>query len=327
MNKSICKTISVNWCSFHGRSESLGRKLDIPVYFIFPEATNLVSRYCKSAYETLRLIMQEKPDSIIVMQPPIVSLIVVAFAQIFHNFKIVGDLHTGVFLDPKWRWSTGIVYRILSGRNSAIVTNGQLEEQLKKVSVDSCVLDDVIEVYEPQNQSVQTITSVKGVLDDSYVLAPLSYAFDEPISDLFDAIRAMPNIKWILTGRADLNLRNMAPDNAIFSGYVSESDYRNLLQNSAGIIALTNEQLTMQRAGYEALCAGKPLIISNKGVLVDYFEKSALFVDNSSQSIITQVNYMLNNKKDLSNKMVALRRNKIEEQDISIEKLRKSLGV
>ncbi len=42
----------------------------------------------------------------------------------------------------------------------------------------------------------------------------------------------------------------------------------------------------MQRAGSEAVSAGKPLITSNTKMLKNYFTKGTIFVDNTAKGIV-----------------------------------------
>jgi DNA polymerase-4 len=72
----------------------------------------------------------------------------------------------------------------------------------------------------------------------------------------------------------------------------------------------------MQRAGYEALCAAVPLIISDKKVLREYFGESALYVDNTSAAIKKKVEILLNNELKYKRLMEIKRTEKMKSQGI-----------
>ncbi len=318
--------ISINWCKFHGRSEILARKLNISDFYIYPKHKLIIWRYALSSIASIRLILTLKPKYVIVMQPPVFAMLPIYILSKFTHLRLIGDLHTGVFVDPKWRWSKRIVFRILKGKNCAIVTNNSLAVELRSKGVSNIfILDDLIEVFEIPSENGLKIEHAKPKKSLSYILVPLSYSFDEPLDILFRAIDESKNVTWILTGDASEKIRKSAPANARFIGYVSKSDYKKLVVKASGIIALTTQENTMQRAGYEALCAAVPLVISDKKVLREYFGESALYVDNTSAAIKKKVEILLNNELKYKRLMEIKRTEKMKSQEISLDLLKNFL--
>jgi len=313
--------IFLNWCKFHGRSEILARRLNIKQFYVFPDSKSVFTRYLKSTIETLHIIYRENPNYILVMQPPVFLLLIVYVMSKFKFLRIVGDLHTGVFIDPKWKWSKSLVCKMLQKDNCAIVTNHDLAEEVKTNGCKNVfILDDLIEIYIDES-SKHDNENIAGIdVTGEFLLAPLAYAFDEPLDALLKAIELDKNIIWVLTGNAPVKIRNSAPRNAIFTGYLSNRDYRGLLMKASGVVALTNQENTMQRAGYEAMCAGKPLLISDKKVLRDFFEESAIYVDNSATEIYDGAKEILNRKTELVMSISNLRSQKMLDQEKSLNR-------
>ena len=316
------KCISLNWCKHHGRSESLARRLNISDYYIHPEVRFLLIRYLLSTFLTIKLLINLRPSSVIVMQPPAVSLFLVYFLSKFMKFRVIGDLHTGVFLDPKWRWSKKAVSRILTHDNCAIVTNKYLYEELSSAGLQNIViLDDLIEIYPVASSISESLADKFLIQHNSYVLAPLSYAFDEPLEELLIAMRNSPSLTWLLTGDAPRSFIELAPINVVFTGYVSNSEYRSLLLSAQAVIALTTQESTMQRAGYEALNSGKPLLISNKIVLREFFGDAAMYMDNTNTSIHHQILELTGNTETYKLRMSGKRTQKIQSQEANLKTL------
>jgi hypothetical protein len=64
-----------------------------------------------------------------------------------------------------------------------------------------------------------------------------------------------------------------------FTGYLDLCDYNALLGSSDVVLALTTRDLTMQRAGYEGLQAGVPVVTSAFDTLREYFGPAAVFTE------------------------------------------------
>jgi glycosyltransferase involved in cell wall biosynthesis len=130
-----------------------------------------------------------------------------------------------------------------------------------------------------------TSSSDGDVVRDGPVLCPLSYANDEPVSSILQAAAECPELTFILTGKASERIKMSAPANVRFSGYVSAGEYRDLVASSLAVVAMTTRDFTMQRAGYEALMAGKPQVTADFPVLREFLGEAALYAvpDSAAQ--------------------------------------------
>jgi len=315
------RAIFVSWIGFHGRSAGLARELDIECHFVDGGSGNVARRYLRQWRETARIVRRHRPSAVVVMQPPIVALWSVMFAT-SSSVRLIGDLHTGVFTDPKWKWATGFTLNLLRRRGSAIVTGSQLAEVCRVKGVDALVLHDIVHrTSAPEGEAESAV--VRELLDGGpFVLVPLAYAFDEPIPQILKAASIYPSVNWVLTGKAPEHIRAAAPSTVIFPGYVSDSDYSRLLHAAAAVAALTAEENTMQRAGYEALSAGRPLVTAPTKVLRDYFSTAAFYATLTTRGIADAVRTTVAEGAERSAAMKKLCEIKTQEQETAVEKLK-----
>lgn len=276
----------VNWIGYHGRSDDLASQLPARDVYVTGGEGNRIVRYLRQWRETRRVVKASNASVIFVMQPPVPALWAVRSAA-RKDALIIGDLHTGVFTDRKWSWAARGILRSLRRRNGAvIVTNESLARRCRAEGTTTYVLDDAVPRRvgtAPANTKSDSLTDLKP---DNYVLVPLAYASDEPLKEILAAAKEDANRTWVLTGRAPDPIRRSAPTNVRFSGFVSNDDYNWLAANAGAILACTDEEDTMQRAGYEAVCWERPLVTSNMAVLTEYFGDSAEYADPTSASIL-----------------------------------------
>jgi glycosyltransferase involved in cell wall biosynthesis len=256
------------------------------------------------------------------MQPPVVALWAVwAYARKRH-VRVAGDLHTGVFDDPKWTWSTKHTLRLLSRAGIAIVTNSGLAEVASRLHCPALVLHDVIEQRELDHTEHED-SSLAAVGSD-FAMVPFAYAHDEPVQEVLAAARRTPDITWVLTGRAPDGVVRSASPNVVLTGFVSNQDFFRLMSRAGVIVALTRNEYTMQRAAYEALSLGRPLVTTRTKVLADYYGDAAELVEPTADSIADGVRRALADT-HASDKMLALRARRLSEQEHGLARLGKWL--
>lgn len=315
------KTLFISWIRSHGRSSGLSRALDAEELNIYPESRGTLIRYIKSFFITIKHIRSKKPTAVIVMQPPAFAALPVFIARFFGPYKILLDLHTGAFDNPKWKWALPILLKLLPKTGRVIVTNKELAAIVRRYNREPIVLHDLIE---------PAISNLTGGFDDSdldsliqnrYVLLPVTYAYDEPIDELLEAAQIVSDLTWIFTGRAPSNVVSKAPRNVIFPGFVSNNDYIRLLQNATIVVAPTTAENTMQRAGYEALSYCVPLVTTKTKVLMEYFEDAAVYASISGASFAKSVRKASDRQALMKNKLQELYQTKLASQTTAIQDL------
>jgi glycosyltransferase involved in cell wall biosynthesis len=201
-----------------------------------------------------------------------------------------------------------------------MVTNAHLANILKGWGARVFVLKDIPGDY-PSGSSYK----VDGTRFNVAVVN--SFAPDEPLKEILDAARDLPDINFYVTGdtvRAGKNSFVEKPDNVIFTGFLSNIDYYSLLRSIDAVMVLTKHDHTQQRGACEALWLGKPIITSNWPILRDYFSKGAIFVDNTSMGIISSVKQMREQLHEYQCDIQALQKERVQDWEQVREELLKS---
>lgn len=299
----------VSWIGFHGRSESLAASLGGRADYVKAKGS-LPVRYIRQFRETIRLIRSARADAVIVMMPPLPAICAVVLAA-RGRVAVWADLHTGVFENPRWRWALrATMWVIRKHCAGAIVTNESLARRAESYGLTSIeVLDDILEP-KPANAA------------KDYVVFPVTYANDEPIEQIVGAARLLPEITFFLTGKPPSKVVDSAPANIKFPGFLPRSDFENLMSHAAIIGALTNRPYTMQRAGYEALELGTPLVTSSWADLRRYFGDAAVYTDevNSAESIASAIDRVLKRRPEYRDRMQSTQAAKLDEQNIRLRR-------
>nr|WP_223205727.1 glycosyltransferase [Gordonia jinghuaiqii] len=203
---------------------------------------------------------------------------------------------------------------------TCVVTNYALQEQCNRAGLDAIVLHD------PLPENIQGDAGERSPNEEPVALCPLGYANDEPIDELLAAAKdlAADGIQFRFTGRAPESVKNAAPPNVSFTGYLSDGDYDAELAKCDVVIALTTRDHTMQRAGYEAISAAKPQVTADFTVLRDFHDSAAVYVDPHDRADIAKgVRDALSNASELSGR-ARLRFEQVKaDQSIAIEELRR----
>ncbi|WP_157179153.1 glycosyltransferase family protein [Rhodococcus sp. R1101] len=308
----------MSWIDFHGRSAGLAEELGVEAVFL-PDAIakkRHVFKYLAAARFTRSVIRDRRPNSVIVMLPPAPLLVVAALSKP-RGSKLIADLHTGFFSDPKWSWFSRIGLWMLR-KNSAIVTNEPLAVQCRRAGAKAFVLHDIL-----VDRRVGSVERGAG----AYILCPLSYANDEPLDALIEATRRMPDLNFVFTGNAPAWVRQSAPENVSFPGFVSAEEYNRLVRDCLAVVAVTDRDHTMQRAGYEALMEGKPQVTAHFPVLRDFLECAAAYVDPSApESIVRALMEISNDPQRFIAAANEVLPRRMSEQQHEIKMIREFLG-
>jgi glycosyltransferase involved in cell wall biosynthesis len=115
-----------------------------------------------------------------------------------------------------------------------------------------------------------------------------TFTRDEPIELFFRAAALVPDVHFHVTGnykRADPAVLAAKPANVRLTGFLGDGEYVGLLLASDAVISLTTLDHTMQRAAYEAVYLGRPVVTSDFDLLRRHFCKGAVHVRNSVDDI------------------------------------------
>jgi glycosyltransferase involved in cell wall biosynthesis len=131
---------------------------------------------------------------------------------------------------------------------------------------------------------------------DALVTVVNSFSYDEPLAEVLQAARTLPEVTFVITGdvrRCPPEIRDEAPPNARFTGFVPKKEYVDTVFSSDAVVVLTTENHTMQRGAYEAMSMGVPIVTSDWPILRETFSRGTIYTDNTSDSIAAAVRTVL----------------------------------
>lgn len=313
MTETDVRPVFISWTRENGRSCDLADALGARLIYVYPRG-RLISRYVRSIIESRKALRSlDAGQGAILMLPPLPLALVARASRGRHHVRNFYDLHTGFFYDPKWQWASQWTLRLMRGAN-VIVTNSNLARKCAGIGLSVYVLHDVLHRHRNERPG-----------QNAAVVCPVSYSNDEPISEILSAARAMPHTRWILTGKAPAAVRVQAPTNVVFSGFVNDLEYDRLIKEAALVVALTNRRDTMQRAGYEAIMRGVPVVTSDFDVLKEFFEGAAVYVERGVDDLADKVAAALANRESLIEQCEQVLSRRIAEQSTELQLIRGAL--
>ncbi len=239
--------------------------------------------------------------------------------------RLIIDSHTGVFNDPKWAWTIGAFLWFARRSTATVVTNSQLVDKLEQAGIKAISLHDP---PIPLPLKSRKDVAASDELAEESVIVPCSFSSDEPIDAIVAAAKELPGVTFYITGAAPRRFSassKTVPTNVRVTGYLPDNAYEDLLRSASMVLALTTRELTMQRAGYEALSYHKPLLTSDTQVLRDYFTEGTVFTSPRPDDIRAGVLECLENRDSLADGMATLHRQKLASWDSELDRVRKLL--
>jgi glycosyltransferase involved in cell wall biosynthesis len=314
-------TIVIAWKKLSRRSELLAKALNTELWF-FPGYLP----YAKATFKTLFRALHQKPRIVIVQLPQGPLLLEALFLRNLTGCRVVADVHTGFLLSSDWK---GLLLNApfvnLLHYADFIVAHNETELNL----IPQNAKDKTIVVLDPWHY-ISTGAAKKVNARDPYVVFPASFASDEPLQEVINAInRSSINVKMYITGnwKRKPNLKKQESRRIKFTGYLPNEEFSNLIANATGIVTGTTREYTSLMSGWEAIAYNKPLAVTNTRTLKGMFQNYAIFYDwKDTKSISHAIKKILSTKpkegayetlKESTVTGVELFRKKLEELSIS----------
>ena len=314
------KSIALAWIAYHRRTEQLAQNLGAQVFFIRrgrrgnPLTAPL--RYLRQAVDTWRVLRQQRPDLILVQNPPIFLTLEVFLYARRHGARYIIDSHTGAFIAPRWRWSLPL-HRFLSRHAiTTIVTNEPLQRLVNRWGAHAFILGFMSEEYR-----AGAAFPLHGAFNVAVVCA---FDYDEPVGVIFEAAQRLPDVNFYVTGdatRAPAQLVAHKPDNLCLTGYLPEGQYISLLSNADMVMDLTLRDNTLLMGAFEAVSLGTPLIVSDWPALRSYFNKGTVHVPNTVEGVCIGIRQAQHEIAALRHGVLALRQSLEDESDRKVAEL------
>lgn len=254
-------------------------------------------RYAISALRTTAYFARRRPRAVIATNPPVwPGLIALAYGSIA-RVPVVLDSHPGSFGLKGDRYSALLlpVHRWLTRRVAAtLVTADELGDRVRAWGGRAELLHEAPPPTPPADARTKT--------QYARVLFVCTFDPDEAVGEVVRAAGMVPDVEVRITGdlrKCPPELQARAPANATFTGFLRGDAYNAEVVAADVVLALTSEPTSVVRAGYEAVYAGRPLVVTGWPNLRRLFPY-AVHVDNTAASIAAGIRTAISDHAKLS---------------------------
>ncbi len=282
----------VSWTS-HSRPRDLSQRLGAE--YVVPGARFELGpwpiRYAVQAAITFMLILRVRPKAVIFTNPPFIAGAVCVAACRLVGAQCWCDCHSGAFNNPRWSRFSALNRTVLRACTGVIFHTLRIADERRHEVRRSVVLG----IYAMNDRTRPVSSRPDRTSDRPLVVASCSYGFDEPIDILFAAIEGLPELGAALTGNPPADLLERAPQNARFTGFLSDEDYHQLLDDADLVVCLTTREATMQNGLIEGLEHGRPVITSHTMALAEWAEDipGVITARNESEALSSAIQTVL----------------------------------
>ena len=304
------------------RNRGVANAIGAELYEVDIRAPRL-KRYFLALRETVRILQRTRPQILIVQNP---SLILTCFAVTWGRVRgvpVVIDAHNvGVIPEGDRPTPIALVAALARQASMTIVSNKSLASRVQQYGGRSFVLPDAIPVLPRGRPPKQLSGSIR-------VLFICTYQHDEPYEAVIKAARQLDEgVTVYITGNPKEKaeaLRKIAPPNVIFTGFLPEEDYIGLLREVDLVVDLTLLDNCLVCGAYEAVAAGKPMVLSDWPESCAYFSRGTVPTDNTVDGIAASIRRALAERRRLTDEVNSLREELIRDWSDRREALEQEL--
>ncbi len=241
------------------------------------------ARYLMSAIRTLFYLVRRRPRAVIVQTPPVPAAAMVLIWARLTGARVVLDTHPASFaLDGRRidRMMTPLLAALVKRSAGCIVTTPELGREISRWQGRPMVVHEA-----PMRWSGGIEPG--GCSGRRQVLFICTFAPDEPLMEVLEAARRLPDVTMQITGdlrRLPQRARREAPANVQWLGYLVGDEYVSALTGADVLMALTVRRESVQRSAHEAVDALRPLVLSEWPHMRELFPHAVL-VENHPASI------------------------------------------
>lgn len=297
----------------------MASRLGVELFEIVVGSGRLV-RYLKSFWLTLKIIRQKRPKVVIAPNPSVVLSYLLLFLRKTYKFSLVTDAHFG----GVQAYSGNLFFqRALDYYNSkadlVIVTTDSHADYVRSIGGRAFICQDPL----PQ------VPMAKEIMDQSFdksIFFICSFDVDEPFENVFKSFSSILQQQGFLLfvsgnyKKANIDVTKFPGIN--FLGYLPRDEYYGYLKQCSLVVDLTSAENCLVCGAYEALAAGKPIVVSETSALKAYFGSIAVFVDNSPYSIASGVVRAYKNREQLISEIKKWVIQNDEHMTINIDRLK-----
>ncbi len=225
-----------------------------------------------------------RPRILLVQNPSwVLTFLAIILKPVFQYCLVVDAHNAGVLPSHRGHEHIGFMLPFFH-RNAdlTIVTNESCAQIVQRHGGRTEIVPDPL----PELHPGKSERNRKG---DFVVVFVCTFACDEPFAEVLVAARQLPDEVIILitgdSGRCPAALREHAPGNVRFTGYLPEDEYIGTLANADLIMDLTTREDCLVCGAYEAVALGVPMVLSDTAINREFFHSGAIYVRNEARAI------------------------------------------
>jgi glycosyltransferase involved in cell wall biosynthesis len=313
---------AVAWTRFQPRTSALASALGGKARFFSdgfagPRVAIRPLSYVIKAFQTWGVLSRDDPQTVLVITPPVFAPFVVWLWCVVHGRPLVVDCHTGAFHSRKWAWARPLHKWLLRRVRVVLLHTEELEAMVSAWGARAMVLPDDL----PNRSEASLPAPAAG----RRVVIAGSFDSNEPVADVIEAARLLPDVEFRFTGDPSLlaeKLRAGSPANVVFTGYLAYPVFLGELLAADVVGVFSTDPRIMNRAAFEAVGLGRALVLSDLPGLRGRFGNAALFSSNEPAAIAAAISRALDTEDELANRSLALDTELRAQRESAVARLR-----
>ncbi len=301
--------VFVDWSAHCSRSENFAKRVGMKFLRRHRKhrgPASLLAKYVYQVTATTWDLVRERPQVVWCMSPSTFTALPVWIYCKATGAKFGIDAHTGAFEGTPWAKLSALQFFLSRQAEVTAVTNEYLRDLVTSANGRTLMVPDVPTELEAPSR--------RDFGPGFHAVYVASFSSDEPIDVVIEAARLAPEVTVWLTGKPKgkaVELLKQAPSNLKQLGFLSREEYLGALAGADVVVALTTRDHTMQRAAYEAIYLGTPVVVSDWPILRENFQEGALWVENTGHSLAQAWKAAVPRRDDLRRSAEVLRQKKL----------------
>jgi glycosyltransferase involved in cell wall biosynthesis len=318
----MSSVVVVGWDDFQPRTAAMGPALGGESFHMrghwpsrHPIALPL--RYLADAVRMWRLLRRTRPRVLVVITPPVFAPAVAWLWCLTHRCRFVVDCHTATFYWWKWQWSVPLHWVLFRWVDAVLCHTAAEDARVRGWGVPTVLLPDDL----PDPAQGSPVPRPDG---RPRVVVAGSLETDEPVADALRAAALLPDVEVRVTGnpqRLPAAVRASAPGNVVFTGYLPYPQFLGELLTADAVAVFTTCTHAMNRAAFEAIAVGRPLVLSDLPLLRERFDQGPVFCANQPTAMADAIRRALDDERSLAERSRALQQRLREEHDSGMLRL------
>ena len=320
------RTIWVTW-EKQRRTETLAGELAIPLHRFHPPSSYLL-KILSLSLKTVCLMIAKRPRRLIIQNPSMALAALTCTLKPLFGYRLIVDRHSNFKFHTR---SDGrLKYRIfhylsratIAKADLTIVTNEFLAEVVRSWGGRPFVLQDML----PDMNLAEDVILEEG----RHILFVTSFSDDEPIAEVLEAAKSLPEDTVLhVTGnhrKARHRLPSDIGENVRFTGFLAERDFQSLMKSCDVVLAMTTQDHTLLCSAYEAVSLEKPLVLSDKQALREYFDEGVRFTSPEPAAIARTLTRVLDEQEEAAEEITRLKAKLQQDWAPRFEALKHAIG-